>query len=41
MENEKIEKILEIKVDVEAAIKSMAKLTEELEESKAAEKTLR
>lgn len=41
MENEKIEKILEIKVDVEAAIKSMAELTEELEKSKAAEKTLR
>lgn len=41
MENEKIEKILEIKVDVEAAIKSMAELTEELEKSKAAEKNLR
>ncbi len=41
MENETIEKILEIKVDVEAAIKSMADLTEELEKSKAAEKTLR
>lgn len=41
MENETIEKILEIKVDVEASIKAMAKLTEELEKSKAAEKNLR
>lgn len=41
MENETIEKILEIKVDVNQSIKAMTDLTEKLEQSKAKEKELR
>jgi len=41
MENETIEKILEIKVDVEASIKAMTDLNEKLAESKAQENKLR
>ena len=41
MEDSNIEKILEIKVDVNQAIKAMTDLTEKLEESKTREKKLR